>query len=195
MFEVLDVEQGSKEWLEIRRKNITATDIPIICGVNPYETIEELIEKKISGKEKEFDAATKSRFEKGHEAERTLRKLLNRRYALETKVLISTRLRGFMASLDGFDQGSNVIFESKYTARPKFKSLRAGEIPLMHMYQMQGQLFVSNARYCIYGVTDNETYHFQDVYPDENTIEYIIEKVTEFRDQLEMLRSCHASIP
>lgn len=40
-------ENGSPEWLEAR-SGIGGSDIGTICGVNPYKTAEELIEKRLS---------------------------------------------------------------------------------------------------------------------------------------------------
>src|SRR5215469_16384066 len=36
--ELVDVEPGSAEWLEVRRSGVTATDIPVILGLSPWDS-------------------------------------------------------------------------------------------------------------------------------------------------------------
>ena len=38
--------QGTAEWLNQRRKLITATDMPTIIGLNPFCSIDQLLQKK-----------------------------------------------------------------------------------------------------------------------------------------------------
>lgn len=45
----MKVKIGSPEWLEMRRKYITATDASAIMGVNPWKTPLQLYEEKIKG--------------------------------------------------------------------------------------------------------------------------------------------------
>ncbi len=45
-FVVVELEQGTKAWHAWRRSGIGASEAPTIMGENPFETCEELLEKK-----------------------------------------------------------------------------------------------------------------------------------------------------
>ena len=36
---IVNLEQGTKEWLEWRRQGITATESSVILGLSPYKTV------------------------------------------------------------------------------------------------------------------------------------------------------------
>jgi len=45
----LHVLQGSPEWLEARRTHITATDLPVLLGINPWRCEQDLADEKAGG--------------------------------------------------------------------------------------------------------------------------------------------------
>jgi len=49
----LRATQGTPEWLAVRRGLITATDIPIILGVSPWQCEQDLADAKLNGVEQE----------------------------------------------------------------------------------------------------------------------------------------------
>jgi len=63
-----------KEWEELRKTGIGATDASAIIGLNPYKTNVELWEEK-TGRRQPKDISDKPYVEYGHEAETPLRKL------------------------------------------------------------------------------------------------------------------------
>ncbi len=48
---VVQLEQGSDQWLAWRKSKLTATDIPVVLGSNPFKTPLELWEEKLGFKE------------------------------------------------------------------------------------------------------------------------------------------------
>jgi putative phage-type endonuclease len=55
----IDLQQGSKEWIEYRRTRIGASDSPVILGVSPFKTPFGLYEEKVYGKSVRLNEAMK----------------------------------------------------------------------------------------------------------------------------------------
>lgn len=130
---VLDLIQGSKEWLDARYDYITATDVPTILDLNPYETALELFERKYQRQEKIFDPFTQQRLNRGHEFEREMSEVMD----IEFKPVIThIKYPHLMASLDGYHSG--LVYEFKYSEKPVI------EIPPEHEAQVQTQMLLSD---------------------------------------------------
>jgi len=54
MAELVDVDPGSLEWLEVRRSGITATDIPVILGLSPWDSKFALWHRKAGNHEPRY---------------------------------------------------------------------------------------------------------------------------------------------
>ena len=71
----LEIEQGTKRWLEERMSYIGGSDAPIIMGVSPWKTPYQLWEEKmgnvVEDKDKEFI------FARGHRMEDKARRIFD----------------------------------------------------------------------------------------------------------------------
>jgi putative phage-type endonuclease len=95
----LDIEQGSPEWLALRRMKITSTDAPVIMRASEYETPAQLWRRKLSGEERRETEAMRE----GREMEQRLREWASEWLGaqFEPAVLVSEERPWQMASLDG----------------------------------------------------------------------------------------------
>jgi putative phage-type endonuclease len=113
----LDIEQGSPEWLTLRRTKITATDAPVIMRASEYETPAQLWRRKLSGEERPETEAMRQ----GRELEQGLREWASDWLCVpfEPAVLVSEERPWQMASLDGFalSEGKPLLLEVKTTSR------------------------------------------------------------------------------
>jgi putative phage-type endonuclease len=113
----LDIEQGSPEWLALRRTKITATDAPVIMRASEYETPAQLWRRKLSGEERPETEAMRQ----GRELEQGLREWASDWLCVpfEPAVLVSEERPWQMASLDGFAvvEGKPMTLEIKTTNR------------------------------------------------------------------------------
>lgn len=182
MFEIIEVQQNTPAWLELRRKYVTASQVPILMGVSPYQSIEDLLEEKISGKEID-NSGKEALFKRGHDLENTARNILTD-YNFKPYVLTSTLVPNLMASLDGFDRKHNVILEAKYVGKVKLAAIKRGVIPKPHYAQMQAQLLVSGAEYCLYWASDGQNIARQVIKPNKEFFTEIKEVVQWFLDIL-----------
>jgi putative phage-type endonuclease len=113
----LDIEQGSPEWLALRRTKITATDAPVIMRASEYETPAQLWRRKITGEERPETEAMRQ----GREMEQQLREWASDWLCVpfEPAVLVSEERPWQMASLDGLAvvDGKPRLLEIKTTSR------------------------------------------------------------------------------
>ena len=144
----LAMEQGSAEWLALRRKMRTASETATVMGCNPYQTPLELARQK-----RQLDPPTEKTYamEFGLANEPAVRKEASEYLApasdgYKPAVLVSG---DYLASLDG--ELGDAIMEIKCPSSPRSGALQDG-VYLSHWWQMQHQLMVSGAKRCHYVV-------------------------------------------
>lgn len=168
IFTELKVEQGSPEWLEIRKKRLGASEVPSLFEISPYETRLELAERKIFGFEKPVTPGKQTLFDIGHKAEVAAREWLNAN-ALRVRpaVIVSNEYPDLLASLDGISDDGETIFEAKYIGREHVKAVVNGVVKPHHICQVQDQLLVSGAKKCIYfGLDPDGEAATTEIFPD-----------------------------
>ena len=167
--ETVELEQGSGEWLALRRKMRTASETATVMGCNPYQTPLQLARQK-----RQLDPPIASTYamEFGLANEPAVRKTASEYLApisssYEPAVLSSG---DYLASLDGLMGES--IMEIKCPSSPRSGALRDG-IYQPHWWQMQHQLMVSGAKRCHYVVRhpDDGELIFKVVMPDPKAFE------------------------
>jgi putative phage-type endonuclease len=185
-YRVLDLVQGSQEWLQARFDFVTASQVPVLLGLSPYQSPVELFEEKLLRRINPPEGEKAWLFERGHEVERLARDWTNKELKREFKpmVLVSEKLPELMASLDGFCVESNEILEVKYVGVEKLKAIALGDVPNHHGAQVQAQLLVSGAKRCIYFASDGTKSVRQEILPDPSEFESIADEVKRFSKRL-----------
>lgn len=150
---MLKMEQGSPEWLELRRSHRTASETPIVTGKSRYMSPLALAREKRGLAEPEKENAAMKHGKK-HEAgvRAAVSEKLN--IGFEPAVLVDGP---YLASLDGLNVAGDTILEIKCPFSEKSKDLeeaRKGHVPRSHWWQIQHQLMVSRAKICYYVVRD-----------------------------------------
>lgn len=184
--QIIEVEQGTQDWLDLRRTKITATDVAVILGASPFKGAGRLwLEKR---GEIEPDLPTEAMMW-GNEHEGEARDALDlhldfRRF--EPFVCLADD--GWrMASLDGMD--NNELCEIKCPMYIDSKShllAEKGEVAEYYWMQIQHQLSVTGADRCHYWSWHPETggYHVV-VERDETFMAEYIEPIRRFYDSLQ----------
>lgn len=136
----VDVEQGSQEWLALRKTKITATDAGVILGKNPWKTKLELYNEKIGGDVKPLynsDAA-----QRGTDLEPIARSLfcLTTGQKMTPKVLVKDWV---MASLDGINDYGTCVVEIKCPGEKYHAMAVSGKVPDHYYPQLQHQMYVA----------------------------------------------------
>lgn len=133
------MEQGSKEWLELRKNYIGASDAPAIMQVSPWRTPYQVWQEKlgIGGIQEETDAM---RYGKRMEEE------ARRKYEGYTGILVCPEIvfhpkkKFMMASLDGLSFNGDMAVEIKNANYEDHKLAKLGKIPEKYFPQVQHQL-------------------------------------------------------
>jgi len=186
-------EQGSEEWKNWRMGKITATDMPIILGSNPFKKIHELWEEKLSLRS---PPELNSSMTRGQELEPEARQLACFKIGIEFKPCIYEHdAHSWMAaSLDGMTELGSSILEIKCPKERTHVEAIDGIIPPYYLDQMQHQLCCTGADICYYfsyrPEYEKQPYVILEIFPNEEKFEEIIRKGKDF-----YLKMCTMSPP
>ena len=162
--EIVEMEQGSSEWLDLRRKMRTASETATVMGCNPYQTPLQLARQK-----RQLDPPTEKTYamEFGLANEAAVRETASEYLAPMSSSYEPVVLQDgdYLASLDG--KMGDSIMEIKCPSSPRSGALQ-DEVYEPHWWQMQHQLMVSGAKRCHYVVRhpDDGELIFKTVLPD-----------------------------
>ena len=154
---ILNVVQGSPEWLALRRNYMTASEAPVALGKSKYTNRSELLLQKHTGVEKEVDAFTQGLFDQGHAAEASARLIAEEIVGSELYPVTATdEVAGLrlLASLDGVTMDEEIIWEHKLYNADLAAAVAAGALDLHYTIQMDQQLLVSGAKKCLFMTSD-----------------------------------------
>ncbi len=182
----IDIEQGSKEWLELRRKMVTASDAAALmgCGFNtPYE----IWLKKLSGEE----IAVNEHMQRGRNLEPMAREYLENLWGIELlpECHIHPKFEGIMASLDGLSSNGVLVEIKCPTAKNHDKVVQEG-IPDYYFSQVQHQMEVvgvSEMMFVSYCPDVSERPHLQRIVKDDSYCQQLIEKELAFYECIKTL--------
>ncbi len=140
------MEQGSKEWLQLRKTKITATDAPIIMQESQWQTPVKLYFEKI---DMDYQATENPLMKRGRELEPFARSLftIETGIQLEPKVVIKDWA---MASLDGISPCGKYVVELKCPGVKYHEMARNGIVPLHYKAQLQHQMWVCDVETMFY---------------------------------------------
>jgi len=175
---VLSVKQKSEEWLEIRRKCISATDLAPIMGMSAYRSPLMLWEEKMGLRVRETNIA------------------MERGSALEKKAIawaegiLGCKLYDFtvqseeyewaIASLDGISEDGKILVEAKCPGEMVHQRHLSGKINQEYICQTQWQMFVTGCEQCHFESFYGEEGHIIVIPRDNDFIQKMILKASQF---------------
>lgn len=178
--QILELDQGSSEWLSVRKKHITATDAPIIMGVNPWKTKLQLYHEK---KSDDPPKPANERMQRGIDLEPIARDLFNLKTGWDMKPAVLVK-DWWMASLDGRDASSGSILEIKCPGEKDHAVAVAGMIPDHYFPQLQHQMYVSGVCVMYYFSFDGVDGKIVKIKRDEDYIDKMLIEEKKFYDCL-----------
>jgi len=191
---ILNLQQGSEEWHNVRATHFTASDAAAVLGFSKYKSKQELLEEKAFGKKKE-NSGSEYIFQKGHEAEEKARPLIEEMIAEDLSPVVGVMDYfglPLLASFDGITLDDRIIFEHKLHSKALSEFLEQNQdLPDTHWPQVEHQLLISGADHCIFVVSDG-------THENQTLIEYcskperqkmVIEGWMMFQKDLEQLKS------
>lgn len=163
---LLNLQQGTQEWLDSRLSHFTASDAPAVMGASKYKTRKQLLDEKSGAPTEVITPAKQKLFDKGHKAEDDARNVL----AVEEMddylpcVGVCSYFPGtapycdplpLMASFDGRSDSKDHLFEHKLWNETLAANVRNGVLEPSHYWQLEHQLLVDEkAGYVLFVVSD-----------------------------------------
>lgn len=178
----ITTRQDKIDWLKARRLSIGASDIPVILGLSPYKTAEQLFAEKLDIAEPAITTSWPA--ERGKQEEPYIRdeyeEISGLKYpAKNFKIDFRT------CSLDGYNDITNTGIEIKYASKKDHEMAIAGYVPEKYAPQVVWQYMVSKAkiiRYVSkrYGSVGEPLAIVQVPWPSDDIISDITTKTNDF---------------
>lgn len=167
--------QGTPQWLALRKTKITATDSAVIMGKNPWKSVQQLYDEKMSD---EPPSPPNAAMQRGIELEPIARDLyeIKTGWNVQPKVVIKDWA---MASLDGIDEYGHIV-EIKCPGEKVHNMALKDKIPDYYYPQLQHQMFVCDAKEMNYFSFDGLDGVIVKVKRDQEFIDCMVEKEMEF---------------
>ena len=141
-FRIIEIDQGSAEWLEWRRSGIGASDAPTIMRQNPWKTVEQLRHEKQNPK---FENRANAAMQRGTLLEPSARRDYCSRYNIDMQpsCIESVTIPWMKGSLDGINIDKNRVIEIK-CGQSSFKyTRRTNSVPDYYYGQLQHILSIT----------------------------------------------------
>lgn len=143
---IVNLQQGSPEWLAHRSRFLNASDAPAMMNCSPYKTRGELIAELATGVTAEAGPALQRIFDAGHQFEALARPLAEDIIGEELYPVVGTEGR-YSASFDGLTMLEDAAFEHKSLnaalREAMFEGCAGSDLPLVYQVQMEQQAMVS----------------------------------------------------
>jgi putative phage-type endonuclease len=146
---ILDIHQGSDEWLELRRTKVCASDASVILGISPWMDTIQLYEEKLGLREPK---SINSAMQRGMILEPKARSLFENKYGIlmTSEVILHPIDDWMLSSLDGMSLDGKSILEIKCTNRKNHDLAMSGKIPDHYYPQVQHQIECAGVDFCYY---------------------------------------------
>jgi putative phage-type endonuclease len=161
----IHLEQGGEEWQTWRSKGIGASDAPIILGLNPWRTRDQLLASKVEEVKRRPRQRRKNAqpdngaMERGRNLEPVARSLFTSLTGIDLVPLcvISDEYEWLKASLDGWNDPLGLLVELKAVNIDDHETALAGKVPEKYFPQVQHQLIATSpegksAQYVSYSI-------------------------------------------
>jgi len=182
---VLNIKQGSPEWLQSRRESFNASETPALFECSPFVPRNPLELAHI--KYGDLEVFQNEAMRAGNENEQWIREYVEKETGETFSPLVGVwdEDERFRASFDGINFDGDTVLEIKYS-RHTHEALRRGEIPRHYMIQMQHQLLVSGAERAIFAVAHPDTKEViirDDITPQRQMMDEIVSRWIEFEKE------------
>lgn len=178
-YKELFCQQGTDEWLEVRKNHITATDSAKIMGKSSWATPMDCYNEKMEDKKTFITPA----MQRGMDLEPKARDLLIAKYGinLTPRVFESVKYPYMMASLDAISDDCTTMFEIKAPGIKTMETVLKSVIDETYIIQCQKQMLVMGLDKMVLFYYFNEFLHYEvKVERDEKLIKAIIKSDTAF---------------
>ncbi len=185
---IIDIQQGSPEWLTLRKNKIGASDSSSILGINPWTSPYQLWSRKLGLMP---DIVSNDAMKKGTELEPVARDRFIRTTGINMDpiVAIHSDRDWQLASLDGWNQLNGFAVEIKCGGENLYNQACNEIIPEYYQCQMQHQMSVLGIDFMFYFVFFDGNGKILEIKRDECFITRMISEEESFWNRLQNLES------
>jgi len=172
------MQQGTQEWLELRKLHIGASDAAVCMGISPWKTKYQLWEEKLGlGEPQVCNEAMK----RGTNLEPYARAAFELKSGIKVKpeVLFHPKISYMMASLDGISEGYDVV-EIKVPGKIDHECAMDGQIPEKYMPQLQHIMEVCQIENMFYFSFNERSDIILQVIKNQRYTDILLQKEKEF---------------
>lgn len=149
---ILNVVQGTPEWLLARAPYFCASEAAAMMGVSQHQKRAELLNEKAAGISKEITPFKQALLDRGHQAE-AIRAHIEKLIDDELFPVVGVEGK-LLASFDGLTMDGETAFEHKLWNEQLATQVEVGELGPAHYWQLEQQLHVSKAKRVIFVCSD-----------------------------------------
>ncbi len=161
---ILDLAQGTKEWLECRAKYFTASEAPAMMGEHKNISRTNLLDHK-KGWTSIVDDYTLKLFERGHETEEMARPIASQVIGEPLKPAVAIDDEStYLASFDGITMFEDILFEHKLWNKTLAENVLNNVLEPHYYWQLEHQLLVSGAERVLFVTSDGTANNFQHMF-------------------------------
>jgi len=154
---ILEVVQGSQEWLDARAKYHTASEAAAMLGFSPYMSRNDLLKQKALGIVEDVDSAKQYLFDKGHAAEAEARPAAEEIIGEDLFPCTGVDDAGWLlASFDAATMLGEILWEHKLWNDTLAALVDTADLPDSHWPQLEHQLLVSGAEKVLFMVSNGD---------------------------------------
>ena len=154
--ELLNLTQGTDEWLEARLNHLTASEAPAMMGESKFMTRNQLLDLK-KGWLTAPDSSFKQRlYQKGHEHEEAARELIEFDFCEEYPAAVGkTVIEGLelLASFDGYSESAG-IWEHKDWNKTLAENVMNNILEPLYYWQLEHQILVAEKDSVMFTISD-----------------------------------------
>ncbi|WP_422491387.1 YqaJ viral recombinase family protein [Endozoicomonas sp. ALE010] len=165
--DILDIQQGTPEWLALRQNHFTASEAPAMMGDSPFLSRDQLLHQKKTGSTPEVNEFQQKKFDAGHRAEAEARPLAEKIVGADLFPATGvTTIDGLplLASFDGLTMVEDLIFEHKLWNEKLVAQIEGEGIEPAYYWQLEQQLLVSGAERVLLVCSDGTSAKLRYVY-------------------------------
>lgn len=163
---IVNVSQGSNEWLAHRANFFNASDAPAMMGVSPYKTRSDLLKEYATGIRPEVSDMQQDLYNEGHRCEALYRQIAEGIVGDELYPVVGTEGK-LSASFDGLTMSEDDAYEHKLlnedlrkafddiaTVAPEYRDAQAGRLlPMTYQVQMEQQCMIGKCKRVLFGAS------------------------------------------
>jgi len=181
----ISIDQGSTEWLSLRKEKIGSSDAAVCMGISKWKTPYQLWSEKldVTSSQPQNDA-----MRRGHELEPIAREIVEKKLGI--RLMPGVFIKDFqIASMDAICQNNEVAVEIKCPGKIDHEMGMNGKVPDHYYPQLQHQMIVLDIKTMYYmSYSPESSVHFI-VKRDDEYCEKLLAKEKEFWNYLQTLES------